>query len=138
MKAMTTAAFLAGLALSLAAAATARAQQPAGDEPAAQEPVRKIRVLENPYDLASFYRSHQGEYFGLPAAGAERYPIASFYRQGGGHGYGYSRFWTLGYSSSGRPGMFGYRRRIGDNGDLYLFAPFLAPVGPLSSVFLDR
>ena len=99
-------------------------------------PVSHLR--ENPYDIASFYRSHQGEYFGLPAAGAERYPIASFYRQGGGHGYGYSRFWTLGYSSPGRPGMFGYRRRIGDNGDLYLFAPFLAPVGPLSSVFLDR
>jgi hypothetical protein len=139
MKAKTTTAVLACLVLGLAAA-SAGAQTPADDETAPQEPVRKIRVLENPYDIASFYRSHQGEYFGLQASGVERYPIAGFYRQGGGQGYGYSRFWTLGYSGRGRSGMtFRYRRRIGDNGDLYLFAPFLAPVGPLSSVFLgDR
>jgi hypothetical protein len=30
-----------------------------------------------------------------------------------------------------------YRRRIGENGDLFFFAPaILAPVGPLSEVFL--
>src|ERR1700730_13804037 len=74
---------LAGLVLSLAAV-TARAQEPAEDEEARPEPVRKIRVLENPYDIASFYRSHQGDYFGLQAPGAsERYPIAGFYRQNG-------------------------------------------------------
>src|SRR5206468_535870 len=96
--------------------------------------VRKIRVLENPYDIASFYRSHQGEgdYFGLQAVGTgERYPIAGFYRQNGGRGYGYSQFWTSGYSGRSRRGLtLGYRRRIGDNGDIYLLAPFLASVFP--------
>jgi len=29
-------------------------------------------------------------------------------------------------------------RPLGLNGDLFLFAPFLAPVGPLNSVFLER
>jgi hypothetical protein len=130
---------LAGLVLGFAAA-TARAQEPAEDEEARPEPVRKIRVLENPYDLASFYRSHEGDYFGLQAPGAsERYPIAGFYRQNGGRGYGYSRFWTSGYSGRSRGGMtLGYRRRIGDNGDIYLLAPFLAPIGPLSGAFLGE
>jgi len=131
---------LAGLVLSLAAV-TARAQEPAEDEDARQEPKRQIRVLENPYDIASFYRSHQGDYFGYQAPGmSERYPIAGFYRQNGGRGYGYSRFWTSGYSGRSRAGLaLGYRRRIGDNGDLYLIAPFLAPIGPLSGAFLgDR
>ena len=32
----------------------------------------------------------------------------------------------------------GYRRAIGENGDLFLFAPaILAPVGPLTGVFFD-
>jgi hypothetical protein len=131
---------LAGLVLGLAAVTT-RAQEPAEDEEARPEPVRKIRVLENPYDIASFYRSHEDDYFGLQAAGTgERYPIAGFYRQSGGRGYGYSRFWTSGYSGRSRGGMMlGYRRRIGDNGDIYLLAPFLAPVGPLTGIFLgDR
>jgi len=133
---------LAGLVLGLAAV-SARAQEPAEDQEARPEPVRKIRVLENPYDIASFYRSHQGEgdYFGLQAVGTgERYPIADFYRQNGGRGYGYSQFWTSGYSGRSRRGLtLGYRRRIGDNGDIYLLAPFLAPVGPLSGIFLgDR
>jgi hypothetical protein len=130
---------LAGLVLGFAAV-TARAQEPAEDEEARPEPVRKIRVLENPYDLASFYRSHEGDYFGLQAPGAgERYPIAGFYRQNGGRGYGYSRFWTSGYSGRSRGGMtLGYRRRIGDNGDIYLLAPFLAPIGPLSGAFLGE
>jgi hypothetical protein len=136
MKATAVAVLVLGLA-----AVTARAQEPAEEEETRSEPVRKIRVLQNPYDIASFYRSHQGDYFGLQAPGLnedERYPIASFYRQAGGRGYGYSRFWTNGYSGRGRSGglTLGYRRRIGDNGDLYLFAPFLAPVGPLSGVFL--
>jgi hypothetical protein len=142
MKAMKMA-LLAGLVLSLAAV-TARAQEPARepseDEDARQQPVRQIRVLENPYDIASFYRSHQGDYFGYQAPGAsDRYPIAGFYRQNGGAGYGYSHFWSNGYSGRGRGGLvLTYRRRIGDNGDLYLIAPFLAGVGPLSGAFLDH
>jgi hypothetical protein len=138
MKAMKTM-LLAGLVLSLAAV-TARAQEPAEDEEARPMPVRKIRVLDNPYDIASFYRSHDGEYFGLQAPGtSERYPIAGFYRQNGGQGYGYSRFWTSGYSGRGRGGLIlSYRRHIGDNGDIYLLAPFLAAVGPLSGAFLGE
>ena len=130
---------LAALVLGLAAA-SARAQEPAEDEDARPEPKRQIRVLENPYDIASFYRSHQGDYFGYQAPGAsERYPIAGFYRQNGGRGYGYSRFWSSGYSGRGRGGLvLTYRRRIGDNGDLYLIAPFLAGVGPLSGAFLEH
>jgi len=139
MKAMKTM-LLAGLVLSLAAV-TVRAQEPAEDEEARPAPVRKIRVLENPYDIASFYRSREGEYFGLQSPGtSQRYPIAGFYRQDGGRGYGYSRFWTSGYAGRGRGGLIlSYRRHIGDNGDLYLIAPFLASVGPLSGAFLgDR
>jgi hypothetical protein len=152
MKGMRTTALLAGLGLALAAG-VARAQEPAQPEPAPQDqqdqneetqtaPRRTIRVLENPYDIASFYRSHQGDYFGYQGPGAaERYPIAGFYRQNGGRPYGYSRFWSngYGYSGRGRTGLvIGYRHRIGDNGDLYLFAPFLAPVGPLSGIFLGE
>jgi hypothetical protein len=140
MNGMKTTALLAGLALALAAG-VARAQEPAPDEEARPQPRRTtIRVLENPYDIASFYRSHQGDYFGYqPSGTSERYPIAGFYRQDGGRGYGYSRFWSGGYSGRNRAGLvLGYRRRIGDNGDIYLFAPFLAPVGPLSGVFLGE
>ena len=139
MKAMKRMTLLAALTLSLAAV-SARAQEPAEDEDTRPQPRRQIRVLENPYDIASFYRSHQGDYFGYQSPGtADRYPIASFYRQGGGRGYGYSRFWTSGYSGRGRAGLgLGYRRRIGDNGDLYLIAPFLASVGPLSGAFLGE
>jgi hypothetical protein len=134
---------LAALALSLAAAGRAQepAREPSEDEDARpQPPPRQIRVLENPYDIASFYRSHQGEYFGYQAPGtSERYPIAGFYRQDGGRGHGYSRFWSSGYSGRGRGGLIlTYRRRIGDNGDLYLIAPFLAGIGPLSGAFLDH
>src|SRR4029450_5147188 len=65
-----------------------------GDEVERPEPVRKIKVLENPYDIAPFYRSSQDEgygywapepgyapsgYFGEPG-GSGRYPIASYYR----------------------------------------------------------
>jgi len=140
MKGMKRTALLAGLALALAAG-VARAQEPAEDEETRPRPRRTtIRVLENPYDIASFYRSHQGDYFGYQAPGtSERYPIAGFYRQDGGRGYGYSRFWSSGYSGRNRAVVvLGYRRRIGDNGDIYLFAPFLAPVGPLSGVFLGE
>lgn len=117
---------------------------------AAPEPLHKIKVLENPYDIASFYRSHQGEgsygYFGAEPGleGPERYPIAGYYRQRPPNAYGYSRFWTSGYGygyGRGRRGLvisYGYGRSIGENGDLFLFAPtILAPVGPLTGVFYE-
>src|SRR5262245_14052781 len=148
MRAMKTTAILAGLVLSLAAA-TARAQEttpPQPPQPPDDEeqvlPRKTIHVLENPYDIASFYRSHQAEeYFGyqypgmVGPGGYGSYPISGYYRQGGAHGFGFSRFWSFGYAH--RAGAFPrFRRRIGDNGDLYLIAPFLAPVGPLSGAFL--
>ena len=147
-------------------------------------PTHSIRVLENPYDISSFYRSEgsggglfmdgpapvderypiagfyrqdggqgpysiagyyrqggggQGPYsiagYYRQGGGQGRYPIASFYRQGGGRG-AYGSFWNSGYGGRSRARVFvGYRRSIGDNGDLFLVAPFLAPVGSLSGAF---
>lgn len=140
---------LAAFALALLAPLAA-AQEPAPEpvpfeeEEQAMEPEaqarRPLRVLTNPYDISSFYRSAEGGLFYAPeAAASERYPIAGYYRQGGGRGYGYSQFWTGGYSDRGRGRArlaIGYRRAIGENGDLFLFAPaFLAPVGPLTGIF---
>ena len=131
-----------------------REEEPAAEEQVAPETRRPLRVLENPYDISSFYRSAEGGYFwgpgygpeGYPQGGAERYPIAGYYRsRQGGYGYGYAPFWTGGYGYGGRGhggngtlGL-GYRRRMGENGDLFLFAPaFLAPVGPLSGIFFSN
>lgn len=127
--------------LALAWAGGAWAQE-AEDERPRPEP-QHIKVLQNPYDISSFYQSHQGEgYFGYAPADplSSRYPIASFYRsrQGGyaAGGFTYPPFWQNGYAAR-RPGAaIGYRRSIGRNGDLFLFAPvFLAPIGPLASAF---
>lgn len=131
---------LLGAAASAQEASPARAADDEVDEATAPETRRPLRVLENPYDISSFYRSSDGLVFGPQGGASERYPIASFYRQRGGSGYGYSQFWTSGYS--GRRGhaplAIGFRRAIGENGDLFLFAPaILAPVGPLTDVFFD-
>jgi hypothetical protein len=124
------------------------AVQKADDESdeAPAEPRRQIRVLQNPYDLASFYRSSQAGtvYFGEQGGSDPRYPIAGFYRQRPSvNPYGYASFWSAGYGSRDRGRgqvVVGYRRSIGENGDLFLFAPtFLSPVGPLTGVFFgDR
>lgn len=115
----------------------ARAQE-AEDEEVRREPVRKIKVLENPYDIASFYRSSQGEYyFGYDQGQANsRYPIAGFYRSRQSS-YGYAPFWNHGYGYRRSGAIAGYRRRIGENGDLFLLAPFLAPLGPLNGAFAN-
>jgi hypothetical protein len=129
------------------------AQEPAEEEPQPQEearpePTHRIKVLHNPYDLASFYRSHQERrWFGLgdsegTALGnpyEDPYSIAGYYRsRQGSSPYGYSAFWTGGYSGPNRGVAMGFRRRIGQNGDLFLLVPtVLAPVGPLTGVFLD-
>ena len=150
---MTKTAFLGSLALALLAGAVG-AQEPAppADEPQqdelaqderANEPVRQIRVLDNPYDLASYYRSSQGGFLDYrPEGGAyqDRYPIASYYRlRSSGDRRGYAPFWTNGYSSRRPRFQIGFRRRIGENGDLFLFAPtFLSPIGPLTDAFFDR
>ncbi|HET9271424.1 MAG TPA: hypothetical protein VFO31_24775 [Vicinamibacterales bacterium] len=145
--------FLAGLVL-LGAAAGALAQDAKPTEPADQqeeartEPVRKIKVLQDPHDIASFYRSQQapaGGWFGygdaapLGKVSENPYAIAGYYRNHQRPANGYSQFWVNGYGGSyngarGRRSMFG--RRIGANGDLFLIAPTLfAPVGPLTGWF---
>ena len=148
---MTTNPLAAALMMSLLAAAAsaqeARPENPAteGDEAEEVAPPdtrRKIRVLENPYDISSFYRSSDGLVFGPEGGASEKYPIAGFYRQrGGSAAYGYSQFWSNGYSGGRRgraPLVIGFRRAIGENGDLFLFAPaILGPVGPLTGVFFD-
>ena len=118
----------------------ARAQD--SEEPR-ETPRPSIRVLQNPYDLSSFYRSGEsplGPWAGLPNDPA--YRIADFYRshQGGypGTAHGWSAFWTNGYRAA-RPAPFRpYRRTIGENGDLFLAVPFLAPVGPISGAFFGH
>ena len=141
--------FLAGLVL-MGAAAGALAQEPEpavraeDQEEQVQAPRKKIRVLEDPYQISSFYRSHQGQstVFGYddPAAPLGRvsenpYAIAGYYRNRQVSGYGYSQFWSSGYGNA-RGRRFGYGRRIGAHGDLFLIAPtFLAPVGPLTGAF---
>lgn len=147
---MTTKSLAAALLLSLVGAvAHAQGAVPeppavqADDEAAAQPETRRhIQVLQNPYDIASFYRSSDGLAFGHDGGASDRYPIAGFYRLGGGSNrYGYSQFWTNGYSDRGRGRArmgIGFRRAIGENGDLFLFAPaILGPVGPLTGVFFD-
>ena len=134
------------VASALAQAALAQqAAEPAVPDKAAEEPERtaprpSIKVLQHPYDISSFYRgeSSLGPWAGLP--NDPSYGIAGFYRsrQGGypSSPYGWSAFWTNGYSAP-RPAPFpAYRRTIGENGDLFLMVPFLAPVGPINSAFL--
>jgi hypothetical protein len=124
------------LALTMAAG-IARAQE--ADPEEKPQPVRKIKVLQNPYDIASFYTSHQGEYFGLDQGSQSRYPIAGFYRSRQASPYGYAQFWTNGYGYRRAGASTRYRRRIGENGDLFLFAPtFLAPIGPLNGAFFGN
>ena len=146
-------ALLAGLVL-MGAAAGALAQEekdPAvrsdDQDEQVQAPRKKIKVLEDPYQISSFYRSRQSHatLFGFDDAvqplgrvSENPYNIAGYYRsrQGGsGFGYGYSQFWTSGYGTT-RGRRLGYGRRIGANGDLFLIAPtILAPVGPLTGAF---
>jgi len=113
----------------------------ASEDPDHSAPRTSIKVLQHPYDISSFYRAGEsslGPWAGLP--NDPSYKIAGFYRahQGGypSSPYGWSAFWTNGYGTP-RPAPFpAYRRTIGENGDLFLMVPFLAPVGPISSAFL--
>ena len=131
--------------LALVTTGAALAQEASRDEARGEErprPVRSIRVLQNPYDLASFYRSQQeGTFAPVPGGPVDpAYAIAGFYRSSpGGYPssspYGWSAFWTGGYAAPRPAPLVGYRRSIGENGDLFLVCPFLAPVGPLSGAF---
>ena len=156
--------FLAGLVLFGAAAGALAQEQPPAEpadaqeqEEARPEPVRKIRVLEDPYDIAALYRSRQnrGDMLGygyedapLGKVSDNPYAIAGYYRsRQRPSAYGYSQFWVSGYHGSyggygnrARGRRFTYGRRIGANGDLFLIAPTIfAPIGPLTGFFaFDR
>lgn len=118
--------------------ATRDGSSSAAVEDEAETPRPAIRVLRHPYDLASFYRSGGSAPEGWAGlSGDPAHAIASFYRSPAGQSsrYGWSAFWTSGYSAP-RPAPFlGYRRTIGENGDLFLVVPFLAPVGPITGAF---
>ena len=118
--------------LSLAAAGAAAQEATEAKE---ETPRPAIRVLRNPYDISSFYRSGEsplGPWAGLPNDPA--YGIADFYRSGH-QAYGWSAFWTNGYAAARPAPLRPYRRSIGENGDLFLAVPFLAQVGPISGAF---
>ena len=84
----------------VASTAAARAQEAVEDEQGQEQPAearRPLRVLENPYDIASFYRSSQsgvGFYGPIdllrqpPTPYDGRYPIAGFYRSNQGYYFG--------------------------------------------------
>jgi hypothetical protein len=117
--------------------ATPEAAPPGADR---ETPRPAIRVLQHPYEISSFYRSGEsrlGPWAGLPSDPA--YGIADFYRSrqsgGPGNAYGWSAFWTSGYRTPRPAPLRPYRRTIGENGDLFLAVPFLAPVGPISGAF---
>src|SRR5919109_1529072 len=78
MAAILTTTFTAGAALAQQAEPARDPAQAESAEAARPEPLHKIRVLDNPYDIASYYRSRQGS--GFFTGSSERYPIASFYR----------------------------------------------------------
>jgi hypothetical protein len=148
---------MAGLLVSTVALAQDEAKDDSDSRP---EPERRhIQVLNDPHDIASFYRSSSSspytydytggfavdpltdrasmtERYAIAGAyrqngGSSRYPIASFYRQNGGQGR-YSRFWVSnGGSRFGTRSSF-RSRRIGPS-ELCLFAPtLLAPVAPFT------
>jgi hypothetical protein len=132
----------------LATVAVALAAGPVGSQDAASEsnateersrPRRMIRVLQDPYDLASFYGARPGGPGVEPPVPADpAYALASFYRsrQAGPSSdpgpWFWAAFWAHGYGARRPAPLVGYRHRIGENGDLFLAVPFLAPVGPLS------
>ncbi len=121
--------------LSLTAAVGVAAQEAAPVPEATEESRPQIRVLKRPYEISSFYRSGEsplGPWAGLPNDPA--YKIADFYRSSR-PAYGWSAFWTSGYAAPRPTPLRPYRRSIGENGDLFLMVPFLAPVGPISGAF---
>jgi hypothetical protein len=84
----------------MASTGVARGQEATANDEEREAPVearRPLRVLENPYDIASFYRSSQGGsgFYGpidllrQPASPyGGRYPIAGFYRSNQGYYFG--------------------------------------------------
>jgi hypothetical protein len=132
------------LVVGLAGPALSQEPAPPPPEEETARPVRSIRVLQSPYDLASFYSSRPGQSSVMPPVPHDpAYALASFYRsrQSGpppGMPPGpwlWAAFWARGYGARGPTPFVGYRRSIGENGDLFLAVPFLAPLGPLNGAF---
>jgi hypothetical protein len=132
-------------------AGTLSAQEPAPSRATTEDPDdeesqapedtgRPIRFRANPYDNASPYyysspyrRGGYFEYAPMRSFGRDRYGFSYRDRQWT-RSYGYVRFWSDGYMARARGNRrIGYRRQIGDNGDVMLLAPFLAPLGPLAA-----
>ena len=127
----------------------------AAEEPATQQgettsassetPRLKIRVLEDPYDISSFYRSSEGAAYGYGFFGYDRegrlratkgYPIASYYRSTSRDSYGYWRAHTWRRSPLLRRRQ---RRPAASISDFYLLVPtVLAPVTPLAEEREER
>jgi hypothetical protein len=106
------------------------AQEASGDEVQRERP--HLQVLQDPHQIALYYRAGSNAP-SLSESLASRYPISSFYHaQTVPSPYGYSQFWTSGYAPQRR-----YARVLSRNGDLFLFAPFLAPMGSLSRAFWE-
>jgi hypothetical protein len=143
-------------ALLLLAAGAAWAQQsqaPTTEEQEARQPLLRIRVLQDPYDIASFYRSPGS--FGPAVAPDARYPIAGYYRSSESFGGAFTadgRYPIAGYyrSSQGRSRFLGgpgswwnaarsprARRHFASaHRSVFLLAPtVLAPMGPLADSF---
>jgi hypothetical protein len=134
--------------LTLGLVGLASAQEPAPDPSADPEaenvrPRRTLRVLQDPRDLASFYTSRPGQPGWTPPVPSDpAYALAQFYRSAPGGPAGpppgpwiWAAFWAHGYGAPRPTPLVGYRRSIGEHGDLFLVVPFLAPVGPLSGAF---
>ena len=112
------------------------------ETPERARPVRTIRVLQSPYDLASFYSARPGAVGITPPVPEDpAYALASFYRSRqvgpapGPSPWVWAAFWAHGYGALRPAPLVGYHHRIGENGDLFLAVPFLAPVGPLTGAF---
>lgn len=139
-----------GVVFALALSGGAWAQET--EEAAKPAPKKKqVRVLQDPHEISSFYRSKQEGSSYLTFSPYGVYPSTSGWNYGpaikGESGYwrglygSYSGFWSGGgygqYYRGNRPAT-PYRRGIGGHGDLFLMAPvLLAPVGPLAGAYYE-
>ena len=90
-------------------------------------PKRTIRVLQHPYDLASFYSARPGSPTVTPPVPHDpAYALAYHYRSRqtgpppGPGPYFWAAFWARGYAAHRPRAFVGYRHSIGEHGDLFL------------------